>query len=250
MNYCNEDLGIDPAELSGKEIVEHLDKRIQDVIDQIQASELWSLVTSPDSNPLLVQEVMKEIYLEIVMYQEEVTTAAIAMIGDMPRYISANTIGHLLHHQAEEFDHGEMALKDYVNIGGNEEFARNRRKSPTAFAIGAIWRMMCYEKDSFAVLGGMYLIECLTPIITEIVKPYLREKAMNKKTLGFIDYHSVADIEHGELFKETIEDFSNKYPQSKESICYGFEYFATVWPMPAWENASERAIQRLGETVT
>jgi len=249
MNYCIQDLGINPVDLSGKQVVEYLDSRIQDVLLTIQSSEVWNILTNPETDQSLSQEIMKEIYLEIVMYQPDVIEATIAIIGQLPRSVSANLVGEMLHHQSEEFDHGEMALRDYMALGGKEEDARNRRMSPTAFSIAAMWRFLCHKRDPFAYLGALYPFEGLTPIITEMVKPYLKGKGMKRKSMEFVDYHSTADLEHTALVKKLIEDICEEFPESKESICYGIEYFLAVYPLPAWEQAAKRAKLKLSEVV-
>ncbi len=241
MNYCTDDLGINPANLSGKQIVEHLDKRIQDVLRQITSSPLWAFLIRPDSEPTMVARFMQEVYLEIVMYQPDVVEATIAIIGQFPRSVDPSTISTMLHLESEEFDHGEMALKDYLALGGSQEWARKRKMSPTAFSIAAMWRFLCHKRDPFAYLGALYLLEGLTPIITSMVKTYLKEKGMKRDSLGFIDYHSTADVEHTDLVKRLIEDLADRYPESKESICYGMEYFLAVYPMASWQAAFKRA---------
>ncbi len=242
MNYCKQDLGIEPKNMTGKQIVAHLDKRIQDVLQEITTSELWQFLTNKDNNPEQVKKVVKEIYLEIVMYQPDVIEATIAIIGQFPRTVPATTIANMLHHQAEEFDHGEMALKDYIALGGNEEEARNRRMSPTAFSISAMWSFLKHKRDPFAYLGALYPFEGLTPIVSGIIKTHLREIGMSRDTLNFVDYHSTADIEHTDLVKEMIEEIADTFPESKESICYGLEYFLNVYPLRAWEAGYKRVL--------
>lgn len=239
-----EDLGFNPADLSGKEIVAYLDKRILDILADIQASPFWAFITNPESDPATIIDVMKEIYLEIVMYQPDVIEATIGIIGQFPRYIPATLIEEMLHHQAEEFDHGEMALKDYLNLGGDEEFARTRPMSSSAFQVAAMWTYLRHKRDPFAYLGALYPFEGLTPIVTGMVKELLKEKGMPRNSLTFIEYHATADLEHTDLVKEMIEKISDAYPESKVSICYGIEYFLSVYPLPVWNKAYERGISR------
>jgi len=187
---------------------------------------------------------MKEIYLEIVMYQPDVIEATIATIAQMPRNLPVPLFDEMLHHQVEEFDHGEMALKDYIALGGDEEYARSRRMSPSAFSISAMWRMLCHTRDPYAYLGAIYPFEGLTPIVTEKVKGALRDKGMGEDSLGYVEYHSTEDKEHARMLKELIETVADKHPESKESICYGIEYFLAIYPLPAWNAAAERAKAR------
>jgi len=94
-------------------------------------------------------------------------------------------------------------------------------------------------------LGALYPFEGLTPIITDMVRPFLKEKGMKRKSMEFVDYHSTADLEHTAMVKKLIENIVDEYPESRESICYGIEYFLAIYPMPAWERACKRGRLRL-----
>ena len=241
MNEAEIDLGMKAEELSGKEVVAYLDRRIADTIRETERSEIWRTLTSPDTSPQLIAAIMREIYLEIVMYQPDSIEAAIAIIGQMPRNVPPELIEEMLHHQAEEFDHGEMAMRDFCSLGGCEEGARGRRMSPTAFNTAACWWMIAQKRDPFVYLGALYPFEGLTPIITGKIKGFLREKGMDADALGFVEYHSTADLEHTRIVKELIEQIADDYPESRAAICYGINYFLQVYPLPGWNAAYRRA---------
>lgn len=239
-----EDLGFDPRRLTGDEIVQHLDRRIGQVLEEIQRSDVWKAVTDTSCSPALSREIVKEIYLEIVMYQPDVIEATIATIAQMPRSLPVDLLDEMLHHQVEEFDHGEMALRDYVAMGGDEKYARNRPMSPSAFSIAAMWRMLCHSRDCFAYLGALYPFEGITPVITEKAKEALRAKGMQDDSLGYVEYHSTEDKEHARMLRELIAKVADLYPDARERICYGLEYFLAIYPMPAWNAAMQRATER------
>src|SRR4051812_16383984 len=111
-----------------------LDSRIQRLLEEIKQTEVWQTVTSPATEPAFTRLIMKEIYLEIYSYQPHVIEATIAIIGRMPK-ADSRMIQKMLIHQAEEADHGEMALRDYVALGGDGQFARSKRISPASFAV-------------------------------------------------------------------------------------------------------------------
>ena len=244
MNDAIIDLGVKPSEMNGEQVVQYLDGRIADVIAETEKSVVWKTLTNPDTELGLVQAILQEIYLEIVMYQPDAITAAIATIGLFPRNVPAPLIGEMLHHQAEEFDHGEMALRDYVALGGDEDSARNRRMSPTAFNVAASWWMLFQKRDHYAYLGALYPFEGLTPIITGKLKTFMSERGIDDDALQFIEYHSTADLEHTRIVKELISGIANDYPESREPICYGINYFLNVYPNPGWNAAYRRAMSR------
>ncbi len=223
-------------------IIAYLDDRIADVIRDIEASALWDSLTDPSARPEFVRALMREIYLEIVSYQPHVIEAAISSIAQMPRSMPVRMIKAMLRHQAEEFDHGEMALRDYVALGGSEENARiNLRISDASFAVSAVWWMITKLRDPFAYLGALYPFEGLTPIIAARVKGILAGKSYPGSALEYIEFHSTEDIKHANLIKALIEETVERFPQAEQSIKDGVERFLSVYPMPVWSAAYQRA---------
>jgi len=222
-------------------VVEYLDAKVEDLICKIKAQEYWDVITDPSANPAFLRAIMREIYLEIYSYQPHVIEATICSIAQMPRSLDERKFKGMLLHQAEEFSHGEMALRDYVALGGNEEYARNHPISPASFAVSGVWWMMAHMRDPFMYLGAVYLFEGLTPLITGIAKPHLVSQGMPANSLEYIEYHSTEDIRHANLMRHTLKEAVEQYPEAAASIKYGFDCFLYVYPLPVWETAYQRA---------
>lgn len=229
-----------PLPASADELVSWLDSRVAECLSDIESSEVWKVVIDKAFGTEFAFRVLKEIYLEIVMYQPDSIEAAVASIGQMPRNMPVAWFDEMLHHQVEEFDHGEMALRDYVALGGNEASARSRTQSPSAFAVAAIWRNIAHKRDPFLYLGAVYLFDALTPVVTEKAKSALGVNT-SRNGLEFITHHATADIEHADLIRKLIHDVAVRYPDKIPSIAMGFEYFAHVYPLPVWTAAMQRA---------
>ncbi len=225
--------------------MQHLDGRLQDVLSEFQNSEMWATFSNAETSPEFLGAIMKEIYLGIVMYQPDVIESTIAIIAQMPRYLDVELFDEMLHHQVEEFNHGEMAMRDYVGLGGDEAIARNRRMTPAAFSTAAMWRMLAHMRDPFAYLGALYPFEGLTPTVSEMVKTILGDRGLADSSTEFVEYHSTADLEHTRLVRELIQRIAREHPESKASMCYGIEYFLAVYPIQGWTEAFERAKKRL-----
>jgi hypothetical protein len=148
----------------------------------------------------------------------------------------------MLFHQSDEFDHGEMALKDYIGLGGNEAEARKLPMSPGAFAAAGTWWMIAHLRKPFMYLGALYLFEGLTPIVTAAIKCALMKKGLDQSSLGYIEFHSTEDIKHANLVKHLISQVVTKYPEAEQDIKYGYECFRFVYPIPVWQCAYERAL--------
>lgn len=227
-------------EKTSSPIITKLQRGVSDLLSEIQNTEFWQTVTSPNTDPALLQAIMKEVYLEISWYQPDVIEATIAIIGQFPRSISAKRVRTMLHHQAEEWDHGEMAVRDFVGLGGSETLARRSQMSPTAFNTAAFWRMLAHKRDPYAYLGALYLFEGLTPIVTGLVKGNLAERGIPTDALEYIEFHSTEDIRHAKIVDHLIVEMSESTPEASQSIVWGFETFRQVYPLPGWWAAYRR----------
>jgi pyrroloquinoline quinone (PQQ) biosynthesis protein C len=222
-------------------IVEKLDARIERLLEEIRASRVWSVITDPATPPELTRSVMREIYLEIASYQPDVIEAAIAIIGQMPRTLDERKVKAMLLHQAEEFSHGEMALRDYVALGGDVRAARARRPSAASMAVIGVWWALWKRREPFAYLGALYPFEGLTPIVSSLVKPSLQAAGFSSSALEFITFHSEEDPKHTNLVRHLITEVAAQYPESEEAMLHGIEAFLEVYPLPVWETAYDRA---------
>jgi pyrroloquinoline quinone (PQQ) biosynthesis protein C len=213
------------------DFVSALDARTHSLVEELKMTPIWAAVTSPATNPDFLQAIMREVYLEIYSYQPHVIEAAIAIIGRMPK-TDPRMIQKMLLHQAEEADHGEMALRDYVALGGDEHYARTCRISPAAFAVASLWWGLWKMEDPFAYLGALYLFEGLTPIVSRITRDAVLANEFPANALEFIDFHSEEDIKHTNLVRKLIKHAVKTYPTAAESIATGIEYFLSVYPVP------------------
>lgn len=150
-------------------------------------------------------------------------------------------IHKMLVHQAEEADHGEMALRDYVALGGDEAEARRRRISPASFAVASLWWGLWRMEDPFAYLGALYPFEGLTPLVSQMVRESIVKNGFPANALEYINFHAEEDIKHANLVRKLLKHVVKNYPPAAESIRTGIEYFLAVYPLPVWQTAFDRA---------
>ncbi len=222
------------------QFVEELDGRIQALLEEIQTTPVWRAVSDPTADPELVRLIMREIYLEIYSFQPHVIEATIAIIGRMPK-ADARMIHKMLIHQAEEADHGEMALRYYVTLGGDVEFARKRRISAESFAVASLWWGLWRIEDPFAYLGALYPFEGLTPLISQMVREKILARGFPTEALEYINFHAEEDVKHANLVRKLLEHAVKNYESAAESIRTGLDYFLGVYPIPVWMAAYRRA---------
>lgn len=229
-------------DLSGSQFVDLLDARIGALYQEIQQTPMWALLQNPDTDVELLKLAMREVYLEISTYQPHVIEAAITAISHMPRSLDERTVKAMLRHQAEEFTHGEMALRDYIALGGDEKWAREQRMSPASYAVASVWMFIAHERDPFAYLGALYPFEGLTPQVSGSTRETLIARGFPENALEFVTFHAEEDPRHTALVRALIERIAERYPESRESILRGIENFLSIYPLPVWETAYQRAL--------
>ena len=226
--------------LNPEEFVKHLDHKVNAMLVKVEASEVYRLVSDPATNPRLVAAIVKYILLEVFSYGPHVTEATFVAIGRMPKN-RPDLIRPMILHDVSEVDHGEMALKDFVKLGGAEAWARSRRTTPASFAMGATCRMLAQLESPFSYLGYMYLFKCLTPILTERAQTFLKAAGFPVSAQKFIDVHAKEDIAHADALGKLVARVVRDYPEAASAIEYGFDCFAVVYPLPIWECALRNA---------
>lgn len=229
------------TEKSSAEIVTWLEGRTAELLAQVRREPFWRAATAARARPDFVARLMSEVYADIVGYQPHVIEAAIASIGQFPRSIAPRLVKAMLAHQADEFDHGEMALRDATSLGCDPDALRGRALSPEAFAVSGVWWMIARSRDPFLYLGALYLFEGLTPAVTAAIKESLRSKGLTDSSLEYIEFHSTEDIKHANLVNHLIARVAADFPDRVDSIRRGFEYFQEVYPLPLWRAAYDRA---------
>jgi hypothetical protein len=231
---------MNPSQTS-TEVLRYLKTGVEALVAEIEQEPAWRLLTSPDTPGAAVRAVMKEIYAEIAAYQPDVIEATIAAIGQFPRSLNPKHVRAMLVHQAEEWDHGEMAARDYVGLGGRELDVRSGRMTPTSFATAAFWRMLAHKRMPFAYLGAIYLFEGLTPLVTGAIKGHLKQHGFRDTSLEYIEFHSTEDIRHAKVIDAMIRSVVEQYPQRADEVKFGFDAFRQVYPLPGWRAAVSRA---------
>jgi len=223
-------------------IVEYLDNQIVEVMSDIHASEVWKCMNDPATPKETIHGIMREINLEIYWYQADVIEATIWIIGQMPRTVLPKRLQSMLIHQADEFDHGEMALRDYVALGGDEHYARTSRMSPAAFATASYWWGLAHQRDPFAYLGGLYMFEGLTPLVAQAMLPVLKDSGMADSSLEYAIFHATEDVKHANLVRFLLAEIAESHPESVEAMKHGIACFRHVYPIPVWEGAYRRVM--------
>jgi hypothetical protein len=224
---------------------DHMESRLKTTLEAVLASAEWRSMADPDAEARFVIAATKYLLLEVFSYGPHVTEATFTAISRLPKD-RPDLMKPMIMHDLEEVDHGEMALKDFLKLGGDEGWARARRISPESYAMAGTVRLLAEREHPAAYLGYMYLFEGLTPILTAKAQELLAAKGFPAEACGFIDFHATEDIAHVKVLKALIERVVRDYPEAGPAIEYGYDCFEVVYPLPIWRAAIRQARTEIG----
>jgi hypothetical protein len=226
---------------------DHLEAKVKALLQRVVASAEWTSVEDPAADPRYLGAALKHVLLEVFSYGPHVTEATFTAIGRFPKD-RPDLMKPMILHDIEEADHGEMALRDFVRLGGDEFWARARRITPESFAMAATVRLIAQNENPFAYLGYMYPFEALTPVFTERMQQVMARLKFRAEGRHFIDFHAKEDIAHAKALRAFVERVVGDYPQAAEAIEYAFDCFAAVYPLPIWRAAINRALTEINHS--
>lgn len=219
---------------------DHMEAKLKAALSAAMTSPQWLEFSAPEADAKFLIATTKYVLLEVFSYGPHVTEATFTAIGRLPK-TRPDLMKPMIMHDLEEVDHGEMALKDFIKLGGDETWARSRRITPESFAMSATARMIGERESPFAYLGYMYLFEGLTPVLTAKAQEFLAAKGFPMEAREFIDFHATEDIAHVKALRALMERCVRDFPAEQEAIEYGFDCFSAVYPLPIWRAALAHA---------
>ena len=121
---------------------DRLQSKLMALLAEVEKTELYQLVASPDTSPKLVATIIKYILLEVFSYGPHVTEATFTAIGRLPK-TRPDLMKPMILHDLSEVDHGEMALRDFIKLGGDEEWGANTPNNARLVRYGSYLQNAC-----------------------------------------------------------------------------------------------------------
>jgi pyrroloquinoline quinone (PQQ) biosynthesis protein C len=226
---------------AGTRCIQALDARIAAVEAAVRQQEYWHRLVANPADPAYSRAMLREIMLGTYWYQPHTTEAGFHMIGRLPK-TENRWLRVLLNHKAEEAEHGNWALRDYLALGGVRALAASE-PSPPVFAVIAVWWQLARTADPIGYLGAEYLFEELTARLAADLAPALVRSNL-REGIGFVTEHATEDVKHANLIRHLVGEAATRYPGGDEAILSCFDRFHHVYPLPVWHDAHVRALAR------
>jgi pyrroloquinoline quinone (PQQ) biosynthesis protein C len=130
------------------------------------------------------------------------------------------TEAKLLRHAAMEIGHHELALNDFVALGGDAEELRASRPLPTTEAMAAFIAFQIQHRDPMALLGYMFHLEALPVRAGHDAGAALAAIGIPAGAMTFLMEHAEVDTVHMKWEREYMERFIAT-PSDLEAVVYG-----------------------------
>lgn len=226
------------------DLIHGLRHKLAEHLATIQQSPIFHDFVSENTSPEYIQELLKQVMLEIYWYAPLLTEAVFLAIGRMPKK-HPELMKQVTQIALIEANHFEMAYRDFVKLGGDGDWAGSIRISPGSFLLGSLCKRLAEHESPFSLLGVIYLIEGIAPELNQQAKQVIAKKLApvtpTSPSSEFVDSHAEEDEAHTRYMEKIIGQIVATCPSSATAIEYGFDCFSLVYPLPIWHGAWVRA---------
>jgi len=215
------------------DLVTRLDDKNHKLIQQLEHSAFCERFFSAATPTNVIERMTANLLDQVYGYGNELTrsiSTALGRLAAYPQWLSQ--VGPLYECLLGEVAHPQMAHNDSVTLSKAE--ALTHRPTPTAFAVAAIARMLCEERHPLTHLGFFYLLEGTTSIMAPRLFEVLQRRGIKSP---FVKEHAVEDTKHARTLADKVQEIVNIDPVAANEIEYGYDCFATVYPLLVWNAA-------------
>jgi hypothetical protein len=222
----------------GADLIDRLDAKNRILVQQLKRSAFCERFFSDTTPTDVIEQMTANLLDQVHGYGNQLTrsiSTALGRLASYPQWLSQ--IGPLYECLLGEIAHPQMAHEDSVKLAKTPGLPP--RPTPTAFAVGAVARMLCEECHPLTHLGFFYLLEGTTSIMAPRLFEVLQARGIKSP---FVTEHAVEDTKHAATLAEKVQEIVNIDPVVVGEIDYGYDCFATVYPLLVWNAALDRAL--------
>ncbi len=216
-----------------------LQQTLDDLIVDLHETAFYRTLTSPHADPHLVSDTLKHVYLAITQYQPHLISATFTAVGRM-RKESESLIKTMILQQLEEVEQVEMARRNYLRLGG-ERASADGQMFPECTAVAAMCHFLGEHCHPASYLGLMYVIDALSPIMRTQIQRITHVNGRPAAAQEFFAPLAAQYLHHADKIASLIQEVIRLDPTAGKSILYGLRSFLSVYPLPIWNAAYQRA---------
>jgi hypothetical protein len=217
---------------------EKLHGKTANLLNAFERTEVYQRVFASSQNQEYLRPFVRRLLYEVGSYGPYITSSIFTSIGRLARYDV--DIAPLLQQLIEEVPHPDLALQGFIQLGGNETEARERKLSPPAFALASVCTNLAEHGHPISYLGYLFLLESTTAQLAPLLCERMASVGLE---VPFVTAHALEDPTHTASLASELDRIVERKPEVVDAIELGFAYFSAVYPTPLWTYALQTAQQ-------
>ncbi|MEO1013893.1 MAG: iron-containing redox enzyme family protein [Pseudomonadota bacterium] len=169
---------------------------------------LQDFMASPAIAALATGEMTVDEYRSItreLYHQVRETPQLFAMATTTFKGRQRDLVKMVLSHSLSEVGHEQLALNDYVTLGGDGERIPYETPLPTTTALFGYWRYQMTNLRPMGFLGYVFFLEFLPTHAGNGMKDMLMRIGVPEAAVTFLAEHNEADVHHNRLMEKYAE---------------------------------------------
>lgn len=181
-----------------------LQEKFEPVLAEFLASRPMRKLSGGDLTPVEYRSVLREIFHHT---RENPQLQALATVFFRGR--QRDSIRSFYAHAASEIGHDQLALNDYVTLGGDAKDVPYQNPLPATTALLAYGFYQIYNLNPLGYLGYLYFLEFTGTSSGEGLMGSLRKIGVPDGALTFLRDHTEIDVGHNRLMQKYSEQLLN-----------------------------------------
>ncbi len=179
---------------------EELKKRFRPVLDSFLASPPVASVINTTITPNQYRAILRQVYHHTRENPQLQTLATVHFRGKQRDMVRA-----FFRHAASEIGHDQLALNDYITLGGKGEHVPYENPLPATTALLSFGFYQIYNLNPLGYLGYLYFLEAMPTQAGPGLIEQLHAVGIKDNALTFLRDHTEIDIGHVKMMEKYID---------------------------------------------
>lgn len=131
-------------------------------------------------------------------------------------------------HATSEIGHEQLALNDFVELGGDAEHVPYRNPLPATTALTAFAFYQIYNRNPLGYLGYLYFLEFVPTRSGGVIAAHLDNIGVPQSAMTFLRDHMEIDVAHNRLMERYVESLL-KTDADFDSVVYAMQTTAHLY---------------------
>lgn len=149
---------------------------------------------------LQYRAILREQYHQVREHPQFHTALTTKFAGKKRNYVKA-----FFDHASAEYGHEQLALNDYVTLGGDASFVPYENPLPATSALLAFGHYQINQLNPVGYLGYVFFLEFIPTSTGGSLIDMLKKIGVGENAMSFIRDHAEVDVHHNRLMERYVD---------------------------------------------